>query len=84
MSHRTTLVLDERAQKAAKALARHYDCSVSEAVRRAVVRHCDVVLGVPAVSREQRKVALTRLIDLFEGHDAGAEIRGLKLEDEGF
>jgi hypothetical protein len=57
---------------------------MSEAIRRAVIRHRDTVLGVPAESREERVKVLSRLIDLFEGNDAEEEVRRLKAEDEGF
>jgi len=84
MAHRTTLVLDEPTRKAARELALRYDCSMSEAIRRAVLRHRDSVLGVPEKERETRTAALYRLFELFEGHDAEAEIRRLKAEDAGF
>ena len=84
MAYRTTLILDEESKKAARELAAVYDCSISEAIRRAVIRHRDAALGVPATSREQRKQALARLFDLFEGHEAEEEIARLKAEDPGF
>ena len=84
MSYRTTLILDDETRKAARQLAALYDCSVSEAIRRAVTRHRDSVLGVPAKSRKQRQKALSRLIELFDGHDADEEVRRLKAEDAGF
>ncbi|MCG8458528.1 MAG: hypothetical protein MI919_19800 [Holophagales bacterium] len=84
MARRTTVLFDDETRKAAKELALHYDCSTSEAVRRAVVRHRDSVLGVTSELRRNRVAALEKLIDLFEGHDAEAEIRRLKAEDEGF
>ena len=65
-------------------LALRYGCSVSEAIRRAVVRHRDAMLGVPAHSRKQRMKKLGELFELFEGHDAEEEIRQLKTQDEGF
>ena len=45
-SHRTTLILDEETQKAARELAARYGCSFSEAIRRAVLRHRANVFGV--------------------------------------
>ena len=84
MSHRTTLVLDEKARAAARQLAGRYGCSVSEAVRRSLVRQRDAELGVPVGRRRERASKLRRLFELFEGNDAGAEIRRLKAEDEGF
>lgn len=84
MSQRTTLILDAKTKEAARQLAMRDDCSTSEAIRRAVVRQRDAVFGVPAASRSERRRVLERLFDLFEGHDAEAEVRRLKREDEGF
>jgi hypothetical protein len=84
MAHRTTLILDESSQQAARELAHRYGCSTSEAIRRAIVRQRDAVLGVPPQRRRERSQALERLFELFEGHDAEEEIRRLKREDEGF
>jgi hypothetical protein len=84
MAYRTTLVLDEKARTAARQLAGRYGCSVSEAVRRSVVRQRDAELGVSAGRRRERAAALQRLFELFEGNNPGAEIRRLKAEDEGF
>ena len=84
MAHRTTLLFDDETRKAAKELALRYDCSTSEAVRRAVVRHRDAVFGISNEGRRERVRALEHLFELFEGHDADGEIRRLKAEDEGF
>ena len=84
MPSRTSFVVDAEARKAAKQLAALYDCSVSEAIRRAIVRHRDAVLGIPAATRKQRGAALARMIEAFEGNDAEAEVRRLKEEDGGF
>ena len=84
MAYRTTLLFDEETRKAAKELALRYDCSTSEAVRRAVIRHRDSVFGVSNEARQERVHTLQRLFHLFEGHDAESEIRRLKAEDEGF
>ena len=84
MAHRTTLLLDDDTRAAARELALRYDCSTSEAIRRAVLRHRDVVLGVPPARRAERVRLLYRLFELFEGHDAAEEIRRLKQQDEGF
>ncbi len=81
---RTSLLLDDDTRRAARQLALRYGCSVSEAIRRAVVRHRDSMLGVPAKSRKRRMEKLGELFKLFEGHDAEEEIRRLKAEDEGF
>jgi hypothetical protein len=84
MAGRTTLVLDEKSRTAARQLAGRYGCSVSEAIRRSVVRQRDAELGLPPERRRRRVAALKRLYDLFEGNDAAAEIRRRKAEDEGF
>ena len=84
MSTRTTLILDDDAKRAARELASRYGCSISEAIRRAIVRHRDAVLGVPVESRRERKVVLARLVELFDGNDAAEEVARLKSQDEGF
>lgn len=84
MATRTTILLDDETRTAARQLALRYTCSTSEAIRRAVVRHRDAVFGVPAESRTERRRALERLIELFDGHDAADEIRRLKSQDDGF
>ena len=77
-------MLDEQTRDAARRLAARYGCSTSEAIRRAVLAHRNTVLGVSEEVRQRRVDALERLIRLFEGHDAEAEIRRLKAEDERF
>ena len=84
MAHRTTLLLDDNTRAAARDLALRYDCSKSEAIRRAVLRHRDAVLGIPPAERAERVQLLHRLFALCEGHDAEDEIRRLKEQDEGF
>lgn len=84
MAKRTTILLDEDTRDAAQQLAVHYDCSISEAIRRAVVRHRDAALGLPANARHERLRILDELFDLFTGHDAAEEVERLKREDEGF
>jgi hypothetical protein len=84
MASRTTLVLDEEAREAARQLARRYGCSLSEAMRRALVRQRDADVGVPAGRRRERVRALRRLFDLFAENDPAAEVRRLKAEDQGF
>ncbi len=84
MSTRTTVLLDDEVRAAARELASRYGCSVSEAIRRAVLRHRDAVLGLPRSRRRERVRILDRLFDLFEGHDAADEVRRLKEQDEGF
>jgi hypothetical protein len=84
MAHRTTLILDEATRAAAAQLARRCRCTVSEAIRRSVIGQRDAVLGLPRAARDERRRALRRLFGLFRGHDAAAELRRLKTEDEGF
>jgi hypothetical protein len=84
MAARTTIVLDARSRAAARELARRYGCSVSEAIRRSVVRQRDAEIGVSSGRRRERVAALKRLFRLFEANDPGAEVRRLKAEDEGF
>ncbi|MCP3963963.1 MAG: hypothetical protein GY719_39525 [bacterium] len=83
MAQRTTLILDDKTRQAARQLASSYDCSVSEAIRRAVVQQRDVVKGLPPDRRRQRVDTLERLFVLFEGNDPEEEVRRLKSEDEG-
>ncbi|HSL81847.1 MAG TPA: hypothetical protein VLF66_03675 [Thermoanaerobaculia bacterium] len=83
MVHRTTLILDDDTWTAARELAQHYDCTLSEAIRRAVIRHRDAVTGAPQVARKQRTRTLHRLFELFEHNDPAQEVRRLKAEDEG-
>ena len=84
MDHQTNLLLDDYAHAAVQQLARRYQCSNSEAIRRAVLGHRDSVLGIPPERRAERVQLLHRLFELFEGHDAAEEIRRLKEQDEGF
>jgi hypothetical protein len=84
MATRTTLLLDDRTREAARELARRYGCSVSEAIRRSVLRQRDAELGLPRGRRRQRALALKRLFDLFEGDEPAEEVRRLKAEDAGF
>lgn len=79
---RTTIVLDEESQRAARELAAKYACSVSEAIRRAIVQQRSLELGVSEERRKERLQAFKTLITLFEGNDAAAEIQRLKDEDE--
>ena len=77
-------MLDDETRHAARQLAMRYGCSVSEAIRRAVVRQRDAAFGVPVASRKERRKVLERLFELFEGNDPEEEIRRLKAEDDGF
>jgi hypothetical protein len=82
--YRTTLMMDNETQRAARELALRYGCSTSEAIRRAVLRHRDAVFGVPAQTRMERVKILNHLFALFKGHDAEDEVQRLKTQDEGF
>jgi hypothetical protein len=82
VGHRTTIVLDEEARRAAHELATQYGCSVSEAIRRSLIEQRSRAIGVSQERRRQRLDAFRRLIELFEGHDADEEIARLKREDE--
>ena len=84
MALRTTLLLDEDVRSAARELAHRYGCSTSEAIRRAVLRHRDTVLGIPPARRAERIRLLEHLFDLFQDHDPADEVRRLKEEDDGF
>jgi hypothetical protein len=84
MAHRTTLLLDDETRAAARDLARQYGVSVSEAIRRSVIRQRDLTVGVPAERRAERTRALQRAFELFEGNDPAVEIRSLEAQDAGF
>lgn len=84
MANRTTIVLDAKSRRAARELALHWECSSSEAIRRAVVRERDTVLGSGANSKAERRRLLNKLFTLFEGNDPAAEVARIKAEDEGF
>jgi hypothetical protein len=70
--------LDDETRLAARELAMRYGCSVSEAIRRAVVRQRDASMGVPAGARKERTKALGRLFELLEGNDPDEEVSRLK------
>ena len=84
MAIRTILVLDEDVRSAARALAQRYGCSISEAIRQAVLHHRDMELGVSPARRAERVQALERLFDLFQDHDPVEEVRRLREKDEDF
>jgi hypothetical protein len=81
---RTTLILDEESRAAARQLAKHYGCAVSDAIRRSVIAQRDAVAGVTKRTRQQRLRTLKRLFEIFDGNDAADEVRRLKMEDQGF
>ncbi len=78
---RTTIVLDPGSEQALEALTRHYGCSASEAIRRALVSHRDRTLGVPAEKRRRRVAAFEKLVELMDGSDWQTELQQLKDED---
>ncbi len=77
-------MLDHGTREAARELAHRYGCSTSEAIRRAIVRQRDAVIGVPIAKREERVRILEILFEQFDGNDPAEEVRRLKEEDEGF
>jgi hypothetical protein len=81
---RTTIILDEESGAAARQLAHHYGCTVSEAIRRSLIAQKESVTGVTRRIRQQRARNLKRLFEIFEGNDAAEEVRRLKAEDRGF
>ena len=81
MAHRITIVLDEESRAAARELAATDARAMTEAIRRAIVRERRRRVRVPADRVAERERALRRLFELFDGHDAEAEIERLKAED---
>lgn len=81
---RTTLILDDESSLAARQLADHYGCPVSDAIRRSLIAQRDTVAGVSKQIRQQRVKALKRLFEIFDGNDAAEEVRRLKSDDAGF
>jgi len=81
---RTTLILDDESSLAARQLADHYGCPVSDAIRRSLIAQRDTVAGVSKQIRQQRVKSLKRLFEIFDGNDAAEEVRRLKSEDAGF
>ena len=83
-SRRTTLILDDESSTAARQLADHYGCPVSDAIRRSLIAQRDALAGVPKGIRQQRARTLKQLFEMFEGNNAAEEVRRLKMEDQGF
>ena len=77
-------MLDDDVRSAARELAHRYGCSTAEAIRRAVLRHRDTVIGIPPARRAERVRILERLFDLFQDHEPAEEVRRLKEQGEGF
>lgn len=84
MSSRTSLILDDESRRAARQLSHRYGCSVSEAIRRAVLRQRDDVFGKTVRDRARRRKIMTRLFVLFKDCDPEEEVGRLKREDDGF
>lgn len=84
MGDRTTIVLDSESRRAAEELAAEDRTSMSEAIRRAVLEERARRLGPGSASQRRRRQALERLFELFDRHDAEAEIAELKRQDEHF
>ena len=78
-AQRATIVLGEKARRAARRLAALWGVTLSEAIRRAVIQ-CDEA-ELPA-SRERTKqtraVALERARDVFKGLDVDGEVRRIR------
>ncbi len=81
---RTTLLLDTESRKAAREIAQKLECSVSEAIRRAVVGYRDQLAGASPEERARRKKMLARAFEAFADVDPAAEVRRIKREDDGF
>jgi hypothetical protein len=84
MVRRTTLLMDEDSQRAARDLAVRLNCSTSEAIRRAIVGYRDVVVGLSRDVRSKRVGSLRKMIELSKDSDPAAEVKRLKSEDLGF
>lgn len=82
MSSRTSILLDDATREAAKQLAATYGCTMSDAIRLAIVAHRDRVVGVSEERRKARRDALEKLIDVTTGNDPAVEVSRLKAEDE--
>jgi len=82
MSSRTSILLDDATREAAKQLAATYGCTMSDAIRRAIVQQRDRVVGVSEERRKERREALEKLIELTEGNDPDVEVARLEIEDE--
>lgn len=81
VSSRTTIVLDDESRAAARELAATDGVTVSAAIRHAIVAERNRRIRVTGKRVAERERALQRLFELFDGHDAEAEIARLKAED---
>ncbi len=81
MSKHTSIMLDAVTREAAQQLATTYGCTMSDAIRRAIVQQRDRTVGVSEARRKARREALEKLIGLTDGNDAEAEVARIKAED---
>lgn len=96
MSRTLTLQVDDDLYQLLTTAARSQDRSIGsfiDSALRARIRELPFVgthvrpesgVGAPPRYQNERRRTLERLFELFEGHDAEAEIRRLKEQDEGF
>lgn len=78
--HRTTILLDAEARRAARQVGQKLKLNSSEVIRRALINLRDQVVGPSPARRRERVAALRQLSRLFQGHNAEAEIRAIKRE----
>ena len=74
MAHRTTVMLDDEAQQAARELAVRLQVSTSQAIRQAIVGYRNIVVGVVPEMRKRRVEAFQRLVELMDGKDPKKEL----------
>lgn len=82
MAHRTTVMLDDEAQEAARELANRLRVSTSQAIRLAIVGYRNIVVGVVPEDRKRRMAAFERLVELMDGKDPGSELDKSRSEDD--
>lgn len=80
-STRTSILLDTKTREAAQQLAATFGCTMSDAIRRAIVQQRDALVGVTEERRKARREALEKLIGLTDGNDPDEEIARRKAED---
>jgi hypothetical protein len=71
---------------AARQLADHYGCRLSEAIRRSLIAQRDSVAGVPKANPSAARKGPSSTSSRFskEGNDGGGRSAPLKSEDQGF
>lgn len=74
MARRTTVMLDDEAQQAARELSVRLQVSTSQAIRQAIVGYRNIVVGVVPEMRKRRVEAFHRLIGLMDGRDPEQEL----------